>query len=227
MQDFSVSVNNISKRYPLITREAQHNTFVGQALSIMLKPLKNLRELRKLSGAQNVHSDIDGFIWALKNIDFKTHPNEIVGIIGANGSGKTTLLKILSKISRPTEGEIYIRGKVTSMLEVGTGFHHELTGRENIYLNGSVLGMNKKEIDERFDDILKFSGIKEYIDTPIKRYSSGMRVRLAFSVAAHLNPDILIVDEILAVGDADFQKKCLGKIDDVAQSGRTVFFCKS
>jgi len=224
MDDFSVSVNNISKRYPLITKEARHNTLVGRILSFLYRPIKNMKDLRKLSVAQDKDSEIEGFIWALRHIELKAYPNEIIGIIGANGSGKTTLLKILSKISRPTEGEVLIKGKVASLLEVGTGFHHELTGRENIYLNGSVLGMNKDEIDENFDDILEFSGINEYIDTPIKRYSSGMRVRLAFSVAAHLDPDILIVDEVLAVGDADFQKKCLGKIDDVAQNGRTVFF---
>ena len=149
---------------------------------------------------------------------------EIIGIIGTNGSGKSTLLKILSKITRPTTGNVRLKGKVASILEVGTGFHHELSGKENIYLNGSVLGMKKNEIDAKYDEIIEFSGINEYIDTPIKRYSSGMRVRLAFSVAAHLDPDILIVDEVLAVGDAEFQKKCLGKIGDVAQSGRTVFF---
>lgn len=224
MNDFSVSVNNISKRYPLITKEPRHNTLIGRILSFLYTPVKNIKDLRKLSGAQNLDSKIEDFIWALKDIELKAYPNEIIGIIGANGSGKSTLLKILSKISRPTDGEILVKGKVTSLLEVGTGFHHELTGRENIYLNGSVLGMNKDEIDKNFNDILEFSGIKEYIDTPIKRYSSGMRVRLAFSVAAHLDPDILIVDEVLAVGDADFQKKCLGKIDDVAQKGRTVFF---
>ena len=224
MADYTVQVTNLSKRYPLVTKEPLHNTFVGYFLSLLYKPFKNLRELRKLSAAQDSSSKIDGYLWALKDINFKSQSNEIIGIIGTNGSGKSTLLKILSKITRPTNGDVRIKGKVASLLEVGTGFHHELSGKENIYLNGSVLGMKKNEIDAKYDEIIEFSGINEYIDTPIKRYSSGMRVRLAFSVAAHLDPDILIVDEVLAVGDAEFQKKCLGKIGDVAQSGRTVFF---
>ena len=224
MEDYTVQVTNLSKRYPLVTKEPLHNTFVGYFLSLLYKPFKNLRELRKLSAAQDSSSKIDGYLWALKDINFKSQSNEIIGIIGTNGSGKSTLLKILSKITRPTNGDVRIKGKVASLLEVGTGFHHELSGKENIYLNGSVLGMKKNEIDAKYDEIIEFSGINEYIDTPIKRYSSGMRVRLAFSVAAHLDPDILIVDEVLAVGDAEFQKKCLGKIGDVAQSGRTVFF---
>ena len=224
MADYTVQVTNLSKRYPLVTKEPLHNTFVGYFLSLLYKPFKNLRELRKLSAAQDSSSKIDGYLWALKDINFKSQSNEIIGIIGTNGSGKSTLLKILSKITRPTNGDVRIKGKVASLLEVGTGFHHELSGKENIYLNGSVLGMKKNEIDAKYDEIIEFSGINEYIDTPIKRYSSGMRVRLAFSVAAHLDPDILIVDEVLAVGDVEFQKKCLGKIGDVAQSGRTVFF---
>ena len=224
MADYTVQVTNLSKRYPLVTKEPLHNTFVGYFLSMLYKPFKNLRELRKLSAAQDSSSKIDGYLWALKDINFKSQSNEIIGIIGTNGSGKSTLLKILSKITRPTNGDVRIKGKVASLLEVGTGFHHELSGKENIYLNGSVLGMKKNEIDAKYDEIIEFSGINEYIDTPIKRYSSGMRVRLAFSVAAHLDPDILIVDEVLAVGDVEFQKKCLGKIGDVAQSGRTVFF---
>ena len=150
--------------------------------------------------------------------------NEKIGIIGKNGSGKSTLLKILSRITKPTKGSAIITGRVASLIEVGTGFHNELSGRENIYLNGSILGMTKSEIDEKYDEIVTFSGVSKFIDTPIKRYSSGMRVRLAFSVAAHLEPEILIVDEVLAVGDANFQKKCLGKMDDVAKSGRTVLF---
>ena len=150
--------------------------------------------------------------------------NEKVGIIGKNGSGKSTLLKILSRITKPTNGSAIIKGRVASLIEVGTGFHQELSGRENVYLNGSILGMSKSEIDQKFDEIISFSGVGKFIDTPIKRYSSGMRVRLAFSVAAHLEPEILIVDEVLAVGDANFQKKCLGKMDDVAKSGRTVLF---
>ena len=224
MENYTVQVTDLSKRYPLVIKEPMHNTFAGYFLSLLYKPFKNLRELRKLSKAQDSSIKIEGYLWALKDINFKSQSNEIIGIIGTNGSGKSTLLKILSKITRPTTGNVRLKGKVASILEVGTGFHHELTGKDNIYLNGSVMGMKKNEIDAKYDEIIDFAGIHAYIDTPIKRYSSGMRVRLAFSVAAHLNPDILIVDEVLAVGDVEFQKKCLGKIGDVAQSGRTVFF---
>jgi lipopolysaccharide transport system ATP-binding protein len=160
----------------------------------------------------------------LKDVSFQVERGEVVGIIGRNGAGKSTLLKILSQITAPTEGRAVINGRVGSLLEVGTGFHQELTGRENIYLNGAILGMTKDEIDRKFDEIVDFSGVEKFIDTPVKHYSSGMRVRLAFSVAAHLDPEILLIDEVLAVGDAAFQKKCLGKMDDVAKSGRTVLF---
>jgi lipopolysaccharide transport system ATP-binding protein len=161
--------------------------------------------------------------WALSDINFAVEKGEVLGIIGRNGAGKSTLLKVLSRITPPTTGEIRLRGRVGSLLEVGTGFHPELTGRENIYLNGAILGMRKKEIERKFDEIVEFSGVEKFLDTPVKRYSSGMYVRLAFSVAAHLEPDILIVDEVLAVGDAEFQKKCLGKMHDVTtKDGRTV-----
>jgi lipopolysaccharide transport system ATP-binding protein len=160
----------------------------------------------------------------LKDVSFQVERGEVVGIIGRNGAGKSTLLKVLSRITEPTEGRAVINGRVGSLLEVGTGFHQELTGRENIYLNGAILGMTKDEIDRKFDEIVDFSGVEKFIDTPVKRYSSGMRVRLAFSVAAHLDPEILLIDEVLAVGDAAFQKKCLGKMGDVAKSGRTVLF---
>ncbi len=162
--------------------------------------------------------------WALKDISFDVGQGEVVGIIGRNGAGKTTLLKILSRITYPAEGEIRLYGRVGSLLEVGTGFHPELTGRDNIYFNGSILGMRKKEIEKKFDEIVAFSGVEKFLDTPVKRFSSGMQVRLAFSVAAHLEPEILLVDEVLAVGDAQFQKKCLGKMKDVSGSGRTVLF---
>jgi len=162
--------------------------------------------------------------WALKNVDFEVQPGEVVGVIGRNGAGKSTLLKILSRITEPTEGKVRLRGRVGSLLEVGTGFHPELTGRENVYLNGSILGMSHKEIDRRFDEIVAFSEVERFLDTPVKRYSSGMYVRLAFAVAAHLEPEILIVDEVLAVGDAEFQKKCLGRMGNVAKEGRTVLF---
>ena len=165
------------------------------------------------------------YVWALKDINFSVQPGEVVGIIGRNGAGKSTLLKILSKTTAPTTGRIKVRGRIASLLEVGTGFHPELTGRENIYLNGAILGMTRKEINRQFDAIVDFAGVERYVDTPVKRYSSGIYVRLAFAVAAHLEPEILIVDEVLAVGDAEFQKKCLGKMKDVSvQDGRTVLF---
>ena len=166
----------------------------------------------------------DRDLWALRDVDLDIAEGEVVGIVGRNGAGKSTLLKLLSEITGPTEGDITMRGRVASLLEVGTGFHPELTGRENIYLNGSILGMKRSQIRERFDDIVEFSGVKRFLDTPVKRYSSGMTVRLAFAVAAHLEPEILIIDEVLAVGDAEFQRRCLGKMRDVAGSGRTVLF---
>jgi lipopolysaccharide transport system ATP-binding protein len=166
----------------------------------------------------------DGTIWALRDVSFHADEGEVVGIIGRNGAGKSTLLKILSRITYPTSGDVKVRGRIASLLEVGTGFHDELTGRENIYLNGSILGMKKREVDQHFDAIVDFSGVEEFIDTPIKRYSSGMRLRLGFAVAAHLDPDVLVVDEVLAVGDAGFQKKCIKAMDGLRSSGRTVFF---
>jgi lipopolysaccharide transport system ATP-binding protein len=164
------------------------------------------------------------YSWALKDIDFEVHQGDVLGIIGKNGAGKSTLLKILSRITTPTEGAIKVKGRIASLLEVGTGFHPELTGRENIYLNGAILGMTKKEINRKFDDIVEFSGVARYIDTPVKRYSSGMTVRLGFAVAAYLESEILVVDEVLAVGDAEFQKKAIGKMKDVSSDGRTVLF---
>ncbi len=166
----------------------------------------------------------DETFWAIKDLSFEVAPGEILGIIGPNGAGKSTLLKILSRITSPTEGRIELRGRVASLLEVGTGFHPDLTGRDNIYLNGTFLGMRKRETDRKFDEILDFAEVERFIDTPVKRYSSGMYVRLAFAVAAHLESEILLVDEVLAVGDANFQRKCLGKLDDIAQLGRTVLF---
>jgi lipopolysaccharide transport system ATP-binding protein len=170
------------------------------------------------------HGREDDTIWALRDVSFQADVGEVVGIIGRNGAGKSTLLKILSKITYPTSGSVRVRGRIASLLEVGTGFHDELTGRENVYLNGSILGMRKREVDKHFDAIVDFSGVEQFIDTPIKRYSSGMRLRLGFAVAAHLDPDVLIVDEVLAVGDAGFQKKCINAMDGLRSSGRTVFF---
>jgi lipopolysaccharide transport system ATP-binding protein len=179
----------------------------------------------KITGVNNREdSGSNDYVWALQDINFSVKQGEVLGIIGRNGAGKSTLLKILSKVTSPTKGNIKVKGRIASLLEVGTGFHPELTGRENIFLNGAILGMTKSEIRSKFDEIVAFSGVEKYIDTPVKRYSSGMYVRLAFAVAAHLEPEILIVDEVLAVGDAEFQKKCLGKMKDVSKEGRTVIF---
>lgn len=185
------------------------------------EPYLSLRD--SLAGIFN-KSQANSDFWALNDVSFEVYPGDSVGIVGKNGAGKSTLLKILSKITPPTSGQIITRGRIASLLEVGTGFHPELTGRENIYLNGSILGLRKREIDLHFDAIIDFSGVEKFIDTPLKRYSSGMQLRLAFAVAAHLEPEILIIDEVLAVGDAEFQKKCLGKMDEVSKSGRTVLF---
>jgi lipopolysaccharide transport system ATP-binding protein len=180
---------------------------------------------QKITGLNNRdEADSSEYVWALQDINFSVKQGEVLGIIGRNGAGKSTLLKILSKVTSPTKGNIKVKGRIASLLEVGTGFHPELTGRENIFLNGAILGMTKSEIRSKFDEIVTFSGVEKYIDTPVKRYSSGMYVRLAFAVAAHLEPEILIVDEVLAVGDAEFQKKCLGKMKDVSGEGRTVLF---
>jgi lipopolysaccharide transport system ATP-binding protein len=223
MKNSILKVNNVSKLYRIGSIEEKEDTFVGSIFSSLMHPLKNLQNLKNLTSFKNSSNDED-VLWALKNINFKMNEGTVLGIIGKNGAGKSTLLKILSKITEPSDGSVEYYGKMASLLEVGTGFHLELTGRENIYLNGSILGMNKAEIDIKFDEIVSFSGVRQFIDTPVKRYSSGMIVRLGFSVAAHLDPDILLVDEVLAVGDADFQKKCLQKLDDVSKSGRTVIF---
>ena len=186
------------------------------------KGAKNAKEESGLRGSKN--QEDNGTIWALKDINFTVEQGEVLGIIGKNGAGKSTLLKILSRVTAPTSGKVKVKGRIASLLEVGTGFHPELTGRENIYLNGAILGMSRKEIDRKFDEIVDFAEVEKFIDTPVKRYSSGMYVRLAFAVAAHLDPEILVVDEVLAVGDAEFQNKCLGKMGEVAGEGRTVLF---
>lgn len=208
-----IEVKHLSKQYN-IGVDRTYKTFCDSFTSAVRHPLKTLKES---------HKPNDTF-WALKDVNFEVERGDVVGIIGRNGAGKSTLLKILSRITYPTEGEITMRGRVGSLLEVGTGFHPELTGRENIYFNGAILGMKKREIDEKFDEIVKFSGVEKFLGTPVKRYSSGMQVRLAFSVAANLDPEVLVVDEVLAVGDAVFQKKCLGKMSEVAEGGRTVLF---
>jgi len=222
MNDIAIKVENLSKRYRIGLQEKMHNTLFATLSSWAKSPLSNFKDLRKLTSFNE--EDGEDIIWAIKNISFDVRAGEVVGIIGKNGSGKSTLLKILSEITDPTSGRAMINGRVSSLLEVGTGFHPELTGRENIYLNGTILGMTKHEVDTKFDEIVDFSGIEKFIDTPAKRYSSGMRVRLAFAVAAHLEPEILLVDEVLSVGDAEFQQKCLDKMSEVTTSGRTVLY---
>jgi lipopolysaccharide transport system ATP-binding protein len=210
----AIRAKNLGKRYRLGQHEP-YKTFRDALTKGIRMPFGRL--------AKNANNGSQYF-WALKDVSFEIEPGNVVGIIGRNGAGKSTLLKILSKIAAPTTGSIQLRGRVGSLLEVGTGFHPELTGRENIYLSGSILGMKRREIDDRFDQIVKFSEVEKFLDTPAKRYSSGMYVRLAFAVAAHLEPEILLVDEVLAVGDAGFQKKCLGKMKEVSGEGRTVLF---
>lgn len=217
MSEPAIRVENLSKQYHIGEKE-RYRTLRESLLNAVKGPIERLRRFGRSSGHE------DNTIWALKDVSFELQPGEVLGIIGPNGAGKSTLLKILSKITEPTRGRAVINGRVGSLLEVGTGFHSELTGRENVYLSGAILGMRRDEIDSKFDEIVAFSGVEKYIDTPVKRYSSGMRVRLGFAVAAHLDPEILLIDEVLAVGDAEFRKKCLGKMDDVARGGRTVLF---
>lgn len=216
MSNQVIRVENISKNYRigLPPKQKQGGKAFLQKITGSFDYLTST--LRQATDAE--------ILWALRDVSFEVEQGEVVGLIGRNGAGKSTLLKILSRITEPTAGRAFLNGRVGSLLEVGTGFHPELTGRENVYLNGAVLGMRRAEIDQKFDEIVAFSGVERFLDTPVKRYSSGMSVRLAFSVAAHLQPEILLVDEVLAVGDAAFQKKCLGKMGDVAAEGRTVLF---
>ncbi len=231
-KDMAIIIENVSKLYRVGLKENMSDSFGGAIIDFIKSPLKNYRKYRSLYRFNGIESepnnsqahDSNDIIWALRNVSLKIKTGEAVGIVGRNGAGKSTLLKILCRITDPTKGYAEIRGTVSSLLEVGTGFHQELTGRENVYLNGTILGMKKKEIDSKFDEIVEFSGVERFIDTPVKRYSSGMKVRLAFSVAAHLEPEILVIDEVLAVGDAEFQNKCLNKMQDVGQQGRTVLF---
>ncbi len=213
----AIQVEHIGKRYQLGLRENVRHTFRETLVDLAKSPFQRLRHLGGDGPEQAT-------FWALRDISFDVPEGQVLGIIGHNGAGKSTLLKILSQITEPTEGRAVINGRVASLLEVGTGFHPELTGRENVYLNGAILGMSRVEIQRKFDEIVAFAGVEKFLDTPIKRYSSGMKVRLAFAVAAHLEPEILIIDEVLAVGDQEFQNKCLGKMQDVATSGRTVLF---
>jgi lipopolysaccharide transport system ATP-binding protein len=215
MTEVAIRVQDLGKRYRIGQRAGGYRTLREKLARAASSPFRRGRGNRA-SGAE--------YIWALRHISFEVERGQVLGIIGRNGAGKSTLLKLLSQVTEPTEGQAEIRGRVGSLLEVGTGFHPELTGRENIYLNGAILGMKRVEIDRKFDEIVSFAEVERFIETPVKRYSSGMYLRLAFAVAAHLEPEILIVDEVLAVGDAEFQRKCLGKMDDVAREGRTVLF---
>lgn len=225
--DIAIEVRDLHKIYRLGAKEERSDSAAASMMSFLKSPLKNYRKYRSLYDFSDDGPGDEGgenILRALNGVSFDVKRGEVVGIIGANGAGKSTLLKVLSRITAPTKGNLSIRGRVSSLLEVGTGFHPELTGRENIYLNGTILGMKKKEIDQSFDQIVEFAEVESFLDTPVKRYSSGMRVRLAFAVAAHLEPEILIVDEVLAVGDAQFQKKCLDKMQSVGESGKTVLF---
>jgi lipopolysaccharide transport system ATP-binding protein len=213
-----IEIRNLSKQYFLGESAGMYGSFREVIVHALRSPWRGLRTSQNGNGHKN-HD-----FWALRDISFDVHQGDTVGIIGANGAGKSTLLKIISRITDPTGGEAIVRGRMSSLLEVGTGFHPELTGRENVYLNGAILGMRRNEIAAKFDEIASFAGIDEFLDTPVKRYSSGMYVRLAFSVAAHLDPEVLIVDEVLAVGDVAFQKKCLGRMAEVSKSNRTVLF---
>src|SRR5947208_7962994 len=218
MSDAIITVENLGKKYSLRYQRKERYTALRDVIAE--KALGFFKNLKSGNGVSVSKEDF----WALKDVSFEVQRGEVVGIIGRNGAGKSTLLKILSRITEPTTGKVGIRGRVASLLEVGTGFHPELTGRENIFLNGAILGMTKVEIKSKFDEIVAFAETEKFLDTPVKRYSSGMYVRLAFAVAAHLEPEILVVDEVLAVGDAEFQKKCLGKMEQVSRGGRTVLF---
>jgi lipopolysaccharide transport system ATP-binding protein len=228
--DIAIRVENASKVYRLGVKEEAEDSFVKSLARMIKSPISNFQKYRSLYNFSDLDFDnprVDAdsnILWALSNVSFEVKKGEVVGIIGRNGAGKSTLLKILSRITPPARGRVEIHGRTSSLLEVGTGFHNELTGRENVYLNATILGMRKKEVDRKFEEIVEFAGVEKFLDTPVKRYSSGMRVRLAFAVAAHLEPEILIIDEVLAVGDAAFQEKCLNKMQDVGKEGRTVFF---
>lgn len=217
-----IKVENLSKRYRLGLKESRKDTLMGQIAQTLRAPLDNLKRLRSMT---RFDQEDESVFWALRDINFEVQQGEVLGIIGHNGAGKSTLLKILSRITEPSDGRILINGRIAALLEVGTGFHQDLTGRENIYMNGTILGMTRREIDRKLDEIVEFSGVEKHLDTPVKFYSSGMKVRLGFSVAAYLEPELLIVDEVLAVGDAKFQTRCLGRMKDITKNdGRTVLF---
>jgi lipopolysaccharide transport system ATP-binding protein len=225
MKDKVIVVEELGKSYLVGHRSSKREQYTALR-DVIVREVRNFarKSFDFARGRQIVQGDEIEEFWALRNVSFEVEKGEVLGIIGRNGAGKSTLLKILSRITEPTEGRVVMRGRVGSLLEVGTGFHPELSGRENIYMNGAILGMTQREIRRKFDEIVSFAGVERFLDTPVKRYSSGMYVRLAFAVAAHLEPEILVVDEVLAVGDAEFQKKCLGKMSEVAGQGRTVLF---
>jgi lipopolysaccharide transport system ATP-binding protein len=231
-KDTAIQVENISKLYRIGKKVELYDNLAVTFFEFLKNPLKNYRTYSglyrfsedELNSHKNGDQNSSSILWAVRDVSLSSKKGETIGFIGRNGAGKSTLLKIICRITAPTRGQAMIRGRISSLLEVGTGFHQELTGRENVYLNGTILGMRTQEVKRKFDDIVAFSGVEKFIDTPVKRYSSGMRVRLAFSVAAFLEPELLIVDEVLAVGDSDFQKKCLDKMEDVGQQGRTVLF---
>jgi len=231
-KNIAIKTEGISKHYRIGLKDEIHDSLIRAMIDYIKSPLKNYRKYRSLYKFEDIknmnnlthYENSPDIIWALRDVSLEVEKGEVVGIIGRNGAGKTTLLKILSKITSPSFGRAEVRGKISSLLEVGTGFHPELTGRENIYLNGTILGMRKAEVDQKFDEIVEFSGVEKFIDTPVKRYSVGMKIRLGFSVAAYLDPELLVIDEVLAVGDFDFQKKCLAKMEDVGKHGRTVLF---
>jgi lipopolysaccharide transport system ATP-binding protein len=222
MSDIAIRCEGLSKQYRIGKRE-RYKALRDTLTDAMYSPFRRIRSAFSPTN-RSAENNSENTFWALDDLSFEVKQGEVVGIIGRNGAGKSTLLKVLSRITEPTKGSAEIHGRVASLLEVGTGFHPELTGRENIFLNGAILGMRKAEIEQKFDEIVDFAGVEKFIDTPVKHYSSGMYVRLAFAVAAHLEPEILLIDEVLAVGDAQFQKKCLGKLGDIAHGGRTVLF---
>ncbi|MBI3763484.1 MAG: ATP-binding cassette domain-containing protein [Chloroflexi bacterium] len=225
MGTVAIQASGLGKRYRIGLREVKYRMLRDSIGDLATAPVRRLRNsLARLNGQRPARDDASDHIWALRDVSFEINVGEVVGVIGRNGAGKSTLLKVLSRITRPTTGWAKVAGRVGSLLEVGTGFHPELTGRENIYLNGAILGMKRTEIERKFDEIVAFAEVAKFVDTPVKRYSSGMNLRLAFAVAAHLEPEILLVDEVLAVGDAAFQKKCLGKMGEVSRQGRTILF---